>query len=347
MTQWGDLFTARQKLALVWHISACQALVPAQEIPYARGLSIAIAATISKMTDTNSVICTWQIDPPRLRATFSRQALPATWDYAEACPLSETAGNHLLAIESILEVLENASHRHAGNVEQADAADSPLPDSSASVWFTDPPYYDAVPYADLSDYFFVWLKRLLPGSALLRDPFDPTNLLSPKIQEAVQDETKKVNGKPKDRAFFEQSMAQAFAEGRRVLREDGIASVVFAHKTTKGWEALLSGLIQGGWTIIGSWPIATEMGSRLRARDSAALATSVHLICRPRPEDAPIGDWGQVLRELPKRVADWMTSPSRRKAFVGPILSSRASGRRWKSSAVIQRLWTPRNEKSS
>ena len=307
MTQWGDLFTARQKLALVWHISACQALVPAQEIPYARGLSIAIAATISKMTDTNSVICTWQIDPPRLRATFSRQALPATWDYAEACPLSETAGNHLLAIESILEVLENASHRHAGNVEQADAADSPLPDSSASVWFTDPPYYDAVPYADLSDYFFVWLKRLLPGSALLRDPFDPTNLLSPKIQEAVQDETKKVNGKPKDRAFFEQSMAQAFAEGRRVLREDGIASVVFAHKTTKGWEALLSGLIQGGWTITGSWPIATEMGSRLRARDSAALATSVHLICRPRPEDASIGDWGQVLRELPKRVADWMT----------------------------------------
>ena len=102
-------------------------------------------------------------------------------------------------------------------------------------------------------------------------------------------------------------MAQAFAEGRRVLREDGIASVVFAHKTTEGWEALLSGLIQGGWTITGSWPIATEMGSRLLRRDSAALATSVHLICRPRPENAPIGDWGQVLHELPKRVADWMT----------------------------------------
>ncbi|MGO8902011.1 MAG: hypothetical protein ACLQU5_27240 [Isosphaeraceae bacterium] len=102
-------------------------------------------------------------------------------------------------------------------------------------------------------------------------------------------------------------MAKAFAEGRRVLREDGIASVVFAHKTTEGWEALLSGMIRGGWTITGSWPIATEMGSRLRARDSAALATSVHLICRPRPEDASIGDWGRVLRELPKRVADWMS----------------------------------------
>ena len=101
-------------------------------------------------------------------------------------------------------------------------------------------------------------------------------------------------------------MARAFAEGRRVLREDGIGSVVFAHKTTEGWEALLSGMIRGGWTVTASWPIATEMGSRLRARESAALATSVHLVCRPRPDDAPVGDWADVLRELPARVADWM-----------------------------------------
>ena len=101
-------------------------------------------------------------------------------------------------------------------------------------------------------------------------------------------------------------MAKAFAEGRRVLSEDGIGSVVFAHKTTEGWEALLSGMIRGGWTITGSWPVATEMGSRLNARETAALATSVHLICRPRPEDASVGDWADVLRELPRRVADWM-----------------------------------------
>jgi hypothetical protein len=101
-------------------------------------------------------------------------------------------------------------------------------------------------------------------------------------------------------------MATVFAEGRRVLREDGVGSVVFAHKTTEGWEALLSGMIRGGWTITGSWPIATEMGARLRAQESAALATSVHLICRPRAEDASIGDWADVLRELPKRVGDWM-----------------------------------------
>ena len=101
-------------------------------------------------------------------------------------------------------------------------------------------------------------------------------------------------------------MAQAFSEGHRVLSKNGVGSVVFAHKTTEGWEALLSGMIQGGWTITGSWPVATEMGSRPNARDSAALATSIHLICRPRPEDAPIGDWADVLRELPIRVSDWI-----------------------------------------
>ena len=152
----------------------------------------------------------------------------------------------------------------------------------------------------------IQVKRALPDRPLLRDPFDPDNLLSPKKAEAVQDETKRVDGGVKDRVWFEEAMARAFAEGRRVLHEDGVGSVVFAHKTTEGWEALLSGMIRGGWTITASWPIATEMGARLRARDSAALATSIHLVCRPRAADAPVGDWAEVLRELPRRVAGWM-----------------------------------------
>lgn len=101
-------------------------------------------------------------------------------------------------------------------------------------------------------------------------------------------------------------MKEAFFEGRRVLKRNGIGSVVFAHKTTEGWEALLSGMMRGGWIITGSWPIATELAHRPRARESAALNTSVHLVCRPRPENAPIGDWGEVLSELPRRVGDWM-----------------------------------------
>src|SRR5204863_9241147 len=126
---------------------------------------------------------------------------------------------------------------------------------------------DAIPYSDLSDFFYVWLKRALPGHPLLRDPYDPGNPLTPKSREAVQDETKQVDGRPKDGAFFEEVMARAFAEGRRTLRDDGIGAVVFAHKTTEGWEALLGGMIRGGWTITASWPIATEGGNRLRARD--------------------------------------------------------------------------------
>ena len=205
------------------------------------------------------------------------------------------------AIESIC-----ATYSDVGQVQSADATEHPLPDEAGGVWFTDPPYYDAIPYSDLSDFFLVWLKRALPDHPLLRDPFDPDNPLSPKAREAVQDETKTCGGRVKDRAFFEEVMGDAFAEGRRVLRADGIGAVVFAHKTTEGWEALLAGMIRGGWTIVGSWPIATEMGSRLRARDSAALATSVHLICRPRPADAPVGDWADVLRALPRRVSAWM-----------------------------------------
>src|SRR5262249_50679190 len=114
-----------------------------------------------------------------------------------------------------------------------------------------------------------------------------------------------IGGQPKDRAFFEKVMGRAFAEGRRITQDDGVGSVIFAHKTTEGWEALLSGMTKGGWVITGSWPIATESATRLRAQDSAALATSIHLICRPRIENK-VGDWAEVLRELPGRVADWM-----------------------------------------
>ena len=230
------------------------------------------------------------------------------WDFCESVPTCDSSGSFLSAYERSSDGLESVSAGlgQPGQVASSDAANHPLPNGSANIWFADPPYYDAVPYADLSDFFLVWLKRTLPNHPLLRNPFEPDNELSPKTLEAVQDETKVSDGQPKDRVWFEKTMAQAFAEGRRVLNDDGVGSVVFAHKTTEGWEALLSGMIRGGWTITGSWPIATEMGSRLRARDSAALATSIHLICRPRPEDAPIGEWVDVLRELPDRVGDWM-----------------------------------------
>ena len=148
----------------------------------------------------------------------------------------------------------------------------------------------------------MWLHRALDGQP--SEFF--TSAEVQKDSEIVVDRPHSASTSNKDVAFYESRMAKAFAEGRRVLHEKGVGSVVFAHKTTEGWEALLSGMIRGGWTITASWPVATEMGSRLNARDTASLATSVHLICRPRPEDAAVGDWGEVHRELPRRVAEWM-----------------------------------------
>jgi adenine-specific DNA methylase len=298
----GDLFTARQKVALVTLARL------ARERPGADGEAVraAMSLIVGRVADYMSEQCVWHIPKQLVAHTFGRQALPLTWDFCEIDPVGDGPGNLAGAIDWTAKVVEVWPGSRPGHAQPADATEHPLPDQTAQVWFTDPPYYDAVPYADLSDFFFVWLKRALPGHPLLRDPFDPTNPLTPKAREAVQDETKDDGRRPKDRAWFEETMAKAFAEGRRLLREDGVGSVVFAHKTTEGWEALLNGMIRGGWTITGSWPIATEMASRLRARESAALATSVHLVCRPRPEDAPVGDWSEVLRELPKRVGDWM-----------------------------------------
>lgn len=354
MLQWGDLFTARQKVALIAlaHVMADMR----RRLTVAEGTD-AHVLLLGKVLRHCNVLSKWHRGSETVAGAFGMQTLPMSWDFPEMFPLVPYAGGLDDALEDVLDPIETegSSIRTGGQLQTADAAEHPLPDETASIWFTDPPYYDAIPYSDLSDFFFVWLKRELPRHPLLRDPFDPTNPLTPKRREAVQDEAKRDNGRPKDRVWFEKTMAKAFAEGRRVLHEDGVGSVVFAHKTTEGWEALLSGMIRGGWTITGSWPIATERGARLRARESASLATSVHLICRPRPDDAPIGDWADVLRELPNRVGDWMEHLQSEGvrgadlvfACIGPALEifsryakvETADGREVKLDEYLEKVW--------
>lgn len=297
MFQWRDLFTVRQKLFLM---ELCN-LVANSEME-----NMAMAMVVGRCASYGGSGVMWVREGEFVANTFGRQALPIVWDFAEAVQLADSSGNFQGAVDWVARVIEAWPGSGTASTQQANATIHPLADQSAGVWFTDPPYYDAVPYADLSDFFLVWLKRVLPEYSLLQDPSDMQNPLSPKVAEAVQDEMKYDGDRPKNREWFEETMMKAFAEGRRVLREDGIGSVVFAHKTTEGWEALLSGMIGGGWTITASWPIATERPGRLRAQESAALATSVHLVCRPRSETAPVGDWGNVLRELPSRVRDWI-----------------------------------------
>lgn len=294
-----QLFTARQLVAL----TTISRLVSLRET----GSQALLAFAVSKLADLACSLCRWEPIAECPRQLFTRHAAAIAWDFAEGVPISDASGGFAVCIDNVLGGLGSLdSLSRTGTTVLSDAAETGLPTDGASAWFTDPPYYDAIPYADLSDFFFAWLKQCLPNSKNLRDPYDATNLGTPKLRECVWNQAYCVNGRPKDGRFFESCVSSSFSEARRFLHDDGIGGVVFAHSTTEGWESLLSGMINGGWTVSGSWPIATEMGSRIRARNTAALATSVHLVCRPRDEDAGVGDWGEIIRELPKRIGDWM-----------------------------------------
>jgi adenine-specific DNA methylase len=300
ITEWGRMFNSRQKIALVTFARLIGELAP---VP----LGDLLALVLSKISELACSTCAWEPLAECPRHIFGRQAIPIAWDFAEGVLISDSSGSFGVSVDNVCGGIESVGQLAAvASPQLADACKSPLPDDSSTVWFTDPPYYDAVPYSDLSDFFFVWLKRTLKNNPLLRDPFDSKNPLTPKRAEIVQDETRTVGNGIKDREFFEKRMAVAFAEGQRVLRNDGIACVVFAHKSTEGWEALLSGMLRAGWVITASWPITTEAGNRLRARDSAALAGSVHLVCRPRAADAGVGDWSEVKAAMEKRIREWL-----------------------------------------
>lgn len=270
------------------------------------GLKEVLAAAFSRCVDHWSSGARWLRDLEAIGDTFGRQAIPMVWDFVESCGFGNGGAVWEGQVDWVVRTINSYPGSGIGQIQMADAAEHPLPDQAAAVWFTDPPYYDSVPYAHLADYFFVWLKRSLPSHPLFGGRLCDARNTIPKEREIVVDRPHRISTSTKNARFYEQQMARAFAAGRRLLKHEGIGSVVFAHKSTEGWEALLSGVIQGGWTISASWPVATERASRLNARDTASLATSVHLVCRPRPEDAPVGDWSEVLRELPKRVGDWM-----------------------------------------
>ena len=336
MEEWGDLFTARQLLALATLArlvveagrQISNAVIPAQagiqngadgldaglrrhdDSGFAETVQTGLALAVTRIADRSSALCTWrpQADQEKVEHVFTRQALPMTWDFAEGTPLSDGTAGWSDAYEPPARLIDSVTQleSHAGHAEKCSAAAHVLPDDAAQAFITDPPYYDAVPYADLSDFFYVWLKRALPGFG--------TDVLTPKAEECIVDEVK-----GKDRAYFERTMGQAMAEGRRVLAPDGVGVVVFAHKSTAGWEAQLQAMIEAGWVVTGSWPIDTEMETRLRAMDSAALASSVHIVVRPRenPDGSlrtadtclpagTVGDWRDVLAELPRRIHEWM-----------------------------------------
>lgn len=307
MEEWGNLFTPRQALALTTLARLVrevgEKVAEEKENGLAAAVQTCLALAIDKQADLGSSLCAWEPLAQCPRHMFGRQAIPVVWDFAEGIPLGESSGSFDVFINGITKALEKiGSDWSIGHVETSSATSHILQNEFAQCFFTDPPYYDAVPYADLSDFFYVWLKRALPKPLL----YQFSDLLTPKDGECIVDEVK-----GKDGAYFESTMTQALAEGRRVLAPDGIGVVVFANKSTDGWEAMLQALLDAGWVITASWPIDTENTSRLRAQGSAALASSVHLVCRPRenPDGTlkeEVGDWRDVLSELPRRIHGWM-----------------------------------------
>jgi hypothetical protein len=208
-----------------------------------------------KLIDFNTSAARWASARETSAATFGRPAIPMVWDFCETVPTSGSTGSWLGASEYVCKVIEGLQLvlRDPATVNSLDARKLGAPDESFDVYFTDPPYYDNVPYSYISDIFYVWQKRILQG--VDRELYSST--LTPKDRELVAyvgDDGDKAAAK----ARFEKGLTEAFTEGARTIKRNGIGCVVFAHQTTEGWEALLVSLVGGGWIITSSWPIATE-----------------------------------------------------------------------------------------
>lgn len=210
-------------------------------------------------------------------------------------PLTKGAGDWRSSVEQVFRGIEHSSlvQNQPAKPLRGTATKLPLADDELDAIITDPPYYDAVPYADLSDYFYVWLKRSIGylHSEHFRTP------TTPKAQEAVQNPIRHGGDNQKAKVFFEEMMAQAFAEMHRVLKPSGEATIVFAHKSTEAWETLIGALIRAGFRVEASWPLRTELGNRLRAKDSAALASSTFLNCTKRTSGG-VGYFNDVRRDM-------------------------------------------------
>ena len=316
MTSWRDYFSQRQTLTIIVFVRLLRSLREKIVREGKEGLATAVecclALAVDRMIDASSSLCRWHVTGEKHTATFGRQALPMVWDFSEVCPLSEVTGGFTGAIEWVAKVCElqgGSLDHHGAAVERASATSHPLPDDSVNAWITDPPYYYSVQYADLSDFFYIWLRRMLHS----RYPSLFQTELTPKADEIiVQSPGHQYASTGKNNKFYESQMRKAMEEGRRVLAHDGIGIVVFAHTSTAGWEAQLQAMIDAGWVITGSWPIDTEMAARVIAQNRSVLASSIHLVCRPRVNaegtlrDTDIGDWRDVLAELPRRIHDWM-----------------------------------------
>jgi len=296
---WGDLFNFRQKLALITFcekvkLAYKKMIEEGYDEEYAKAVVGYLGLGVDRLADYDSVLCVWHTTKELLAHTFGRQALGMVWDYVEVNPFSESTGNWTESFEYLLRVVQHSSisNSTSATITQSSATSLPYPDNYFDTVFTDPPYYDNINYAELSDFFYVWLKRTVGN--LYPELFSTP--LVPKSQEAVANPIRH-GGQSKAKDFFEAMLKNSFSEIHRIMKPNGIVTIVYAHKSTAGWEALINSLLDSGLIITGAWPLNTEMGARLNANETASLASSIYIVARKRARE-PTGFYNNVQEEL-------------------------------------------------
>ena len=257
---------------------------------YAAAVSVYLAFVIDKLTQYNSSICSWNVSGEKMRDTFTRQAIPMMWDYAEANPFCNSSGCFDNMLGWVVDVLESLPANVQGTAEQHDAQ---APCSLRNVMVsTDPPYYDNIGYSDLSDYFYIWMRQTL------RDIYPELfrRVLTPKAAELIATPYRHDDSPAKAKAFFEAGMQTALRNMYDCASDDYPATIYYAYKqketdsdgeASTGWETMLNAVISAGFQVTATWPLRTEMTNRMLAQGTNALASSVVLVCRRRSKDAP------------------------------------------------------------
>ncbi len=329
---YGDLFTPRQLVALTTFSDLVQesrervqraalaAGLPADSKPirdggigavaYSEAVALYLGMSVSKMADAQSSLCRWKTTMDQSIATFGRQALPMVWDYSEANAFGEMAGDPLVSLKNMMRVVDQLPATIGGRVSQADAQSQTV--SEGLVVSTDPPYYDNIGYADLSDFFYVWLRRSL--RTVFPDLF--ATLAVPKAEELVATPYRH-GSKEKAETFFLDGMTQAMHRLAQQAHPGFPVSIYYAFKqaesdgadgtTNTGWDTFLAAVIEAGFAISGTWPMRTELGNRMIGSGTNALASSIILVCRPRAASAPTATRREFVTalkaELPQALA--------------------------------------------
>jgi len=325
MNTFADLFTPRQLVALTTLsdlVSEARQIISkdagrkdtsgsinAEE--YAQAISIYLSFAVDRLSTRCNSLATWQNVGDKVAHVFARQALPIVWDFAEVNPLSSSTGSFTDAPNWVAEALESIKFDFSISYEKNSALqqDATKLESVSSLVSTDPPYYDNVPYADLSDFFYIWLRRSL--RSVYPDLF--STLLTPKEQELVADH-QRYGGRDAANKHFENGLKMAFSNLISIANPHYPISVYYAFKqaenedddddsleqviSSTGWETMLEGLISAGFVIEGTWPMRTERTARTRGIGSNALASSIVLVCRPRPDNAATVSRRQFIEAL-------------------------------------------------